>query len=82
MRKNQNRDSERDRVVEAVFLEKGSVEEVLINNGVGFHSEVFKELREKWGVRRYFRSAYHPSSNGIVERHHHTIKAVAEKSQI
>ena len=36
MAKNQNRDSER--VVEEVFLERWPVEEVLIDNGVGFHS--------------------------------------------
>ena len=36
-----------DRVVEEVFLERGPVKEVLIDNGVGFHSEVFRELCEK-----------------------------------
>ena len=71
-----------ERVVEEVFLERGPVEEVLIDNGVGFHLKVFRELYEKWGVRQYFRSEYRPSSNEIVERHHRTIKAVAEKSQI
>ena len=39
-------------------------------------------MNEKWSVKRYFRSAYHLSVNGIIERHYRTIKAVAEKSQI
>ena len=40
-----------ERVGEEVFLERGPVEDVLIDNGVGFCLEVFRELCEKWGVR-------------------------------
>ena len=29
-----------------------------------------------------FRAAYRPSGNGIVERHHRTIKAIAERGKI
>ena len=68
MVKNQNRDSERERIVEVVFLETGPVEEVLVDNSVGFRLEVFRQMHEKWGVRRYFRSAYRPSGNGIIEK--------------
>ena len=82
MAKNQNRDSERDKVVEEVFLERSPVEEVLIDNDVGFRLEVFWELSGKWGVRWYFRFVYCPSGSGIIERHHWIIKVVVEKSQI
>ena len=34
MAKNQNRNSERDKIVEEVFLERRPVEKVLIDNGV------------------------------------------------
>ena len=31
---------------------------------------------------RFFRAAYRPSGNGIVERHHRTIKAMAERARV
>lgn len=70
------------RVVEEVFMERGPVEEVLVDNGTSFRSEVFRDLCAKWNVGLYFRAAYRPSGNGIIERHHRTIKAVASRSQI
>ena len=33
-------------------------------------------------MRPFFRAAYRPSGNGIVERHHRTIKAMAERGGI
>ena len=48
-------------------MERGPVEEVLIDNGVSFCSEVLRELCEKWGVKQYFRSTYCQSGNGIIE---------------
>lgn len=33
-------------------------------------------------MRPFFRAAYRPSGNGIVERHHRTIKAMAERGRI
>ena len=70
------------KIVEEVFLERGPVAELLMDNGPAFRSEVFKEVCDKWGVRQFFRAAYRPSGNGIVERHHRTIKAAAERSHI
>ena len=70
------------KIVEELFLERGPVEEVLMDNGPAFRSEVFKEVCDKWGVRQFFRAAYRPSGNGIVERHHRTIKAAAERGCI
>ena len=34
---------------------------------------------EKRNTRQYFRTAYRPGSNGIRERNHRTIKALAER---
>ena len=39
-------------------------------------------MLNKWNIRRLFRAAYRPSGNGIVERHHRTIKAIAERAEI
>lgn len=38
-------------------------------------------MLEKWGMRYFFRAAYRPSGNGVVENHHQIIKAAAKKSQ-
>lgn len=69
-------------IVEQIFLERGPVSELLMDNGSAFRSEAFKRVCDKWGVRQFFRAAYRPSGNGIVERHHRTIKAAAERSNI
>ena len=34
---------------------------------------------EKWNIRRYFRAAYRPGGNRIVEGHHRTVKAIAKR---
>ena len=41
-----------------------------------------KRMFEKWNIHRLFRAAYRPGGNGIVERNHRTIKAIAEKGNI
>ena len=69
-------------VLEEVFLERGPVTEVLMDNGRAFRSATLKEILDKWGVRCFFRAAYRLSGYWIVERHHRTIKVLAEKSGI
>lgn len=69
-------------VLNEIFLERGAVEEVLMDNATIFHSQVFKDLLDRWKVSALFRAAYRPSGNGIVERHHRTIKAMAERAGI
>ena len=63
-----------------MFYEHGPVAEVLMDNALAFHSHEMTVLLEKWGVRAFFRAAYRASGNGIVERCHRTIKAMAERS--
>ena len=45
-------------------------------------SATLKKMLDTWGVRCFFRAAYRPSGNGIVERHHQTVKVLAERSGI
>ncbi|XP_076056355.1 uncharacterized protein LOC143034304 [Oratosquilla oratoria] len=71
-----------ERVMNEIFLERGPVDEVLMDNGTAFRSEALKGTLDKWKTRRFFRAAYRPSGNGIVERHHRTIKAIAERARI
>ena len=65
-----------------IFLERGPVQEVLMDNSTAFHSVTLAELFERWKIRRYYRAAYRPSGNGIVERNHRTIKALAERTKV
>nr|XP_027233814.1 uncharacterized protein LOC113825211 [Penaeus vannamei] len=68
-------------ILNELFLERGPVDEVLMDNSTAFRSQVLKNMLDKWNISRFFRAAYRPSGNGIVERHHRTIKVLAERSQ-
>ena len=69
--------------LEKVMLERGPVMEVIMDNGTVFRSEIFQMmLKKKWKIRSYYRAAYRPGGNGIVERHHRTVKAIAERGGI
>ena len=69
-------------ILNEIFLERGPVDEVLMDNSTVFRSGTLKSMFDKWKVKRFFRAAYRPGSNGIVERHHRTIKAIAERGRI
>lgn len=69
-------------MLEEVFLERGPVEEVLMDNATVFRSESFRELLDRWKIQPFFRNAYRADGNGIVERHHRTVKAMAERGGI
>ena len=68
------------REINSLFYERGPVDEVLMDNAAAFKSDEMNQLLEKWGVVPYFRAAHRASGNGIVERSHRTIKAMAERS--
>ena len=53
-----------------------------MDNSTVFRSLAMTAFMERWKVRSFFRAAYRPSGNGIVERHHRTIKAMAERGSI
>ena len=65
--------------LEQVFLERGPVAEALLDNSPAFKSSEVEKLLQEWGIEKTFRAAYRPAGNGIVERHHRTIKSMAEK---
>ena len=68
--------------LEEIFYERGAVDEILMDNAASFRSEEMRTFLDKWGVSPCYRAAYRPSGNGIVERHHRTIKASAERGDI
>ena len=69
-------------ILEEIMLERGPVREVLMDNGTVFHSECIKERLQRWHIKPLYRAAYRPSRYGIVERHHRTVKCIAERRNI
>ena len=69
-------------ILNEVFLERGPVDEILMDNSATFHSPRLADLLNGWKVNSYFRVAYRASGNGIIERNHRTIKTIAERSNI
>ena len=65
-----------------MFLERGPVDEVMMDNASYFHSGELLGLFEEWRVQVFYRAAYRASGNSIVERNHRTIKSWAEKAGI
>lgn len=49
--------------------------ELISDRGRQFESELFKELSRVLGFHRIRTTAYHPQSNGLLERFHRTLKA-------
>lgn len=48
---------------------------VITDRGAQFESEMFRELSSVIGFHRLRTTAYHPQSNGMIERAHRTIKS-------
>ena len=69
-------------ILNEVFLERGPVDEILMDNSATFHSSRLADLLNGWKVNSYFRAAYRASGNCIIERNHRTIKTIAERSNI
>lgn len=69
-------------ILNEIFLEWNFVDELLMDNGITFHLEMQKEMLNKWTMYCFFRAAYRPSRNGMVERHHCTIKTMVERGCI
>ena len=70
------------RELNSLFLEMGPVDTILMDNGTQFRSALMIELLQEWNITPYYRAAYRPTGNGIIERSHRTIKVIAERSNI
>lgn len=77
-------DSERASAVLAalvdIFRERGAPRELLTDNGPCFRSVELVPTLSHWGVVHMFSCAYRPTGNGIVERHHRTIKRMCART--
>ena len=65
--------------LENVFLERGAPAEILTDNATEFRGRVMMAFAARWDVVMRFRAAYEPGGNGIVERHHRTIKVMVAR---
>lgn len=64
---------------EHLFREFGPPKEIVLDNSAAFRSEDMKVQCERWKIQLIFRCAYRPSCNGIIERHHRTVKRMAAR---
>ena len=69
------------RKLESVFSEREPPAELLTDNGAAFSGEEFGRSAENWSIQLRFRCASVPSSNGIVERCHCTIKRIGARTR-
>lgn len=61
--------------VEEVICRHGTPEKLLTDQGTNFIGELFQEICKLLDIDKIQTTAYHPESNGIVERSHRTIMA-------
>lgn len=53
-----------------------------MDNGKTFHSREVRQLLEQFDVDTFYRCAYRPEGNSIIERNHRTIKSCAARTNI
>ena len=68
--------------LQQIFRERGPVDEIVMDNACSFKSAEIMQLFSSWNIHPYYRAAYRPSGNSIVERNHRTIKSWAEKAGV
>lgn len=50
-----------------------------LDNSATFQSDLLVNACKEWGVRVIYRAAHRPAGNGIIERHHRTVKRMAAR---
>ena len=68
-------------MLEQIFLERGAPAELLLDNATEFRGRVMRAFAARWRVALRFRAAYEAGGNGIIERHHRTVKVMVARQQ-
>ena len=58
------------------FTNFGLPQSVQSDQGSNFTSQVFKQVMQELGIRHHTSTAYHPESQGALERFHQTLKSM------
>lgn len=64
-----------------IIAELGPPKCLLSDNGVVFHSKLYKDLLKDWDIVPEYACAYRHQGNGIVERMHRTIKRMVGRTR-
>lgn len=59
---------------EKIVLQYGIPKSILTDQGANFLSDLFKSVAKLLGIKKLQTTAYHPESNGALERSHSTFK--------
>lgn len=68
-----------DILLREYFTRHGIPERILSDRGANFTSSILKELCQLHGIKKLQTTAYHPQSNGVVERFHRTLVDIIAK---
>lgn len=66
-------------LVEEVFCRFGDIKEIISDRGTVFTARIVKETVERFGSKCIHTSAFHPQSNGLVERFNRTLTDMLSK---
>ena len=66
-------------MVEEVIFHHGAPECLLSNRGTNFLSELVAEVCRLLQIKKLNTSGYHPQTDGLVERFHHTLMSMLSK---
>ena len=62
-----------DAFVEKLICIFGSPKRVLTDQGRDFFSNLLKRLAKRYRIKQFRTTAFHPQSNGSLERSHHVL---------
>jgi transposase InsO family protein len=69
----QTADEVTDAFLKNIVLTYGIPNEIVTHQGTNFMSEVFKRICKLFKIEKICTTAYHPKSNGALERTHKTL---------
>lgn len=62
-----------------IFTQFGLPKGIQSDQGSNFTANIFKQVMSTLGIKQHLSSAYHPESQGALERWHQTLKSMLTK---